>query len=77
MTKKHFEIVALLLGKTLAHSPQPWRYAVEEACRVLRQTNANFDAGRFTEAVDAIASGNRPSGFSKALWEEYAPKTAI
>ena len=77
MTKKHFEIIALLLGKTLAHSPQPWRYAVEEACRVLRQTNDRFDAGRFTDAVEAIASGNRPSGFSKALWEAHTPARAI
>lgn len=71
MTKKHFEVIALILGKTLAHSPQPWRFAVDEACRVLRKTNERFNAERFTEAVESISSGERPTGFCKELWDGY------
>ena len=72
MTKKHFEIIALILAETLTNT-----VVLEKAIDILRSTNPRFDAGRFREAVSDMMRGNRPSGFSKALWEDYSGYKAI
>jgi hypothetical protein len=82
MTKKHFEIIALILAETLTSADRHTdldqnSIGLDRALSILRSTNPRFNAGRFTEAVYDLASGRRPKGFSTALWGEYEARNRI
>jgi hypothetical protein len=79
MTKKHFEIIALILAETLTDSQVLGVFTprLDKAVAVLKGTNPRFDAGRFTEAVHDLVSGRRPKGFSTELWGQYETANRI
>jgi hypothetical protein len=69
MSKKHFETIACVLAK---NSDSKARESLtKDMITFLETTNPRFNPFRFIEAVETLAIGQRPSGFSKSTFDHY------
>ena len=69
MSKKHFEKIACVLAKN--SDPKARESLTKDMINFLGGTNPRFNPFRFIEAVETLAKGQRPSGFSKETFAHY------
>jgi len=68
MSKKHFEKLAVMVASIKDQAEK--QQMTERMVEFCQEMNPNFSRFKFMEAVNDLSQGVRPSGFSKATFEQ-------